>query len=92
MAEPSRGDEDKQESTVGVAGGHDDEHDVGNARNRERNEGRIDDGDEEEAEESEAEEEVKERGMGPRGRDLEQKVECGTVSAELRARSRSYAL
>ncbi len=57
----AKGGDQNEEEPVVVAGGKDDDHDVGDAGDREGHEGGVDDGDEEESEEAEAEEEVQQR-------------------------------
>ena len=72
------GDEDEDEP-VTVAGGQDDEHDVGNAGDGEGNEGRIDNGDEEESQKSEAEEKVHQSGLVTRAVLRKDSGSCGCV-------------
>lgn len=52
-----RGEENEQEDVL-LAGGHHDDHDVGDARYGQGDEGAVDDGDQEDAEDAEAEEQV----------------------------------
>jgi hypothetical protein len=61
------GDENQDQPIGGVAGRHEDEHDVGDTGAGEGDEGRVDDGDEEEAEDAEAEEEMEEGGVSRPG-------------------------
>jgi hypothetical protein len=54
------GGEENQQEPAMVLGGEDDDHDVGEAGQRERDEGAVDDGDKEDTEDAEAEEQVHE--------------------------------